>query len=111
MKVFRLISFFISLSFFWLSINSFAKNAAISKETIDNTLFSQKPEVIELKSKLEQAITKSYKDRISTQIDSNHFNVSVQVTLVPVLKDGENKKTEEAPAIPIPHQIFQQIQI
>jgi len=54
-----------------------------------------KPELIELKSKLEQAITKNYKDRISTQLDVNLFSVSVQVTLLELPEPKKEEKLQQ----------------
>lgn len=45
--------------------------------------FSRNPAVIDLKLKLEQVITKTYRERLETQIDPDLFQISAQVVLGP----------------------------
>lgn len=73
--------FFLALSFvvFITKTSSFAQ---VSPPTKKISSFIQRPEVLELKSKLEQNITKNFKDRISTQVELSNFSVSVQISLI-----------------------------
>lgn len=82
----------------------------INKKNLLVSDLLHKPEIIELKSKIEQAITKNYRDRISTQLDSSLFSVSTQVSLIELPetekknsdvkedKPVENKEIETVPA-------------
>jgi hypothetical protein len=69
-KVFK--SFIIILS----SISCFAFSSAYSAET------ATRPELIEIKSRLEDSIAKRYKERISTRIPQELFNVAIQTELI-----------------------------
>lgn len=70
MKIFKLIHII-----FLKSILYFSFSSAFGAEN------SSRPEIIEVKSRIEDSITRRYKERISTRLPQDLFNVDVQIEL------------------------------
>ncbi len=85
MKVFK--SFIIILS----CVSCFAFSSAFSAET------SSRPELIEIKSRIEDSIAKRYKERISTRIPQELFNVAIQAELIVHDPKSESPQSSGSP--------------